>query len=342
VLHDQVWDQIDKALPPGTTTVIISPDAELSFVSFATLLSDDRLLGERYSIRYVASGRDLLRETKSTTDAKNIDASIREPGLHRAGRHSSAGQTRCNLCRAEINCDARSRIALPTGVAGHRERICRIANACDENGLAVQAYLGPAATEAELRKSVHRAFCIWRRTDSSSLKSDLGRSSDAPQPRQMFPRQTGQSDAPQRLAVASAQTTLRAWAKGEVPPTETDGVITAEEVGGLRLDGTWLVVLSACDTGSGEAKAGEGVMGLRRGFVQAGAQNLLMTLWPISDETTVQIMLDFYDDASKTGNAPQALADTQRAWLVKLRKERGLLPAVRFAGPFIMSSQGRP
>jgi CHAT domain-containing protein len=80
---------------------------------------------------------------------------------------------------------------------------------------------------------------------------------------------------------------------------------------------------------------------LRRGFIQAGGQNLLMTLWPISDEKTVQIMLDFYDTAFKNGNAPQALADVQRDWLVKLRKERGLLDAVRLAGPFIMSSQGK-
>ena len=66
-----------------------------------------------------------------------------------------------------------------------------------------------------------------------------------------------------------------------------------------------------------------------------------MTLWPISDQTTVQIMLDFYDAALRTKNAPQALADAQRDWLVKLRKERGLLPAVQSAGAFIMSSQGK-
>jgi CHAT domain-containing protein len=66
-----------------------------------------------------------------------------------------------------------------------------------------------------------------------------------------------------------------------------------------------------------------------------------MTLWPINDQTTVQIMLDFYDAAEKTNNAPQALADVQRNWLVKLRKERGLLPAVQLAGAFIMSSQGK-
>jgi CHAT domain-containing protein len=142
------------------------------------------------------------------------------------------------------------------------------------------------------------------------------------------------------VALAGAQVTLKAWAKGEVPPTNNDGIVTAEEVGGLKLKGTWLVTLSACDTGSGQARAGEGVMGLRRGFIQAGAQNLLMTLWPISDEATVQIMLDFYDRALKSGDAPAALAETQREWLVNLRKETGLLNSVMLAGPFIMSSQG--
>ena len=81
---------------------------------------------------------------------------------------------------------------------------------------------------------------------------------------------------------------------------------TRKREAALDLKGTWLVSLSACDTGSGDAKAGEGVMGLRRGFIQAGAQNLLMTLWPISDETTIQIMRDFYEAAHTSGNAPEA------------------------------------
>ena len=53
-------------------------------------------------------------------------------------------------------------------------------------------------------------------------------------------------------------------------------------------------------------------------------------------------MLDFYEVADKTHNAPEALAEVQRDWLIKLRKERGLLPAVKLAGPFIMSSHGKP
>jgi CHAT domain-containing protein len=142
------------------------------------------------------------------------------------------------------------------------------------------------------------------------------------------------------LALAGAQTTLDAWKRGDVPPTDNDGIVTADEVGTLNLDSTWLVVLSACDTGAGEARSGEGVLGLRRGFVQAGAQNLLLTLWKIRDEETAKFMVNFYDAAHASGDAAQALAEVQRDWLVKLRKERGLQAAVQLAGPFILSSQG--
>ena len=64
-LHDQVWVPIEKALPAGGKTIILSPDGALNFISFATLLNaKDEFLIEKYSIRYVASGRDLLREAK--------------------------------------------------------------------------------------------------------------------------------------------------------------------------------------------------------------------------------------------------------------------------------------
>lgn len=160
------------------------------------------------------------------------------------------------------------------------------------------------------------------------------------------------------LALAGAQTTIDAWQRRDTPPaendgivtaeevdtppTENDGIVTAEEASALKLEGTWLVTLSACNTGGGEAKSGEGVLGLRRGFIQAGAKNLLMTLWKISDKDTVDIMAEFYDAAHRTGNPAQALADVQRDRLVKLRKTDGLVTAVNLAGPFILNSQGKP
>jgi CHAT domain-containing protein len=105
----------------------------------------------------------------------------------------------------------------------------------------------------------------------------------------------------------------------------------------LNLDQTWLVALSACDTGEGEAQAGEGVLGLRRGFAEAGARNLLMTLWTADDAETADLMEAFYRQALQSGDAPSALAQVQRASLDELRRKSGLAEAVRKAGPFILS-----
>jgi CHAT domain-containing protein len=83
------------------------------------------------------------------------------------------------------------------------------------------------------------------------------------------------------------------------------------------------------------------MLGLRRGFLKAGARHLLMTLRSVADEETGKIMADFYDAAHRNGDAPRALAEVQRDWLLRLRQERGPLDAVRTTGPFIMCSQGR-
>ena len=75
---------------------------------------------------------------------------------------------------------------------------------------------------------------------------------------------------------------------------EDDGVLTALEAAYLNLSGTKLVVLSACDTGVGEVKNGEGVQGLRRALVLAGSESQVMSLWPIGDEATKDLMIHYY------------------------------------------------
>ena len=316
--------------------MIISPDVELSFVSFATLIGDDdKFVGEEYSVRYVASGRDLLREFKTASNSKANVYANPDFGGKPASVDSSRGTV---VALRSIEMRDLQNISLPPLPGTEAE-----AAALQKRfGSSAQVFLGVNATKAEVQK-VESPRILHLATHGFFLPEiELAQSSDPLQRGEDIPK--GKLVNPMHrsgLALAGAQTTLQAWGRGEVPPIENDGIVTAEEVGGLKLNGTWLVVLSACETGLGEARAGEGVMGLRRGFIQAGAQNLLMTLWPISDQTTVQIMLDFYDAAEKSHNAPQALADVQRDWLVKLRKERGLLDAVRLAGAFIMSSQGR-
>ena len=98
--------------------------------------------------------------------------------------------------------------------------------------------------------------------------------------------------------------------------------------------------MSACNTAQGEARTGEGVLGLRRAFIQAGTQNLMISLWPVSDKYTVRFMEDFYERATKSGDAPTALAEGQKERLLKIRKAVGTKLAVQLYGPFIMSFQG--
>jgi CHAT domain-containing protein len=312
----------------------------LSFVSFATLLApDDRFVSEKYSVRYVASGRDLLRDTKSAAGPMKTLRIFANADFSGGVGTQTADRNAVALRSVETR-DLQD-LSLPSLPGTEKESVELEARA-KQSGWQPEVVLGPNATEAELRKTdsprilhlaTHGFFLPERQL---ARPADAQAASAVSKGRLLNPMQRS------GLALAGAQRTFQSWMKGEAPPTENDGVVTAEEVGGLRLSGTWLVALSACDTGSGEAKAGEGVMGLRRGFIQSGTANLLMTLWPISDETTVRIMSDFYEAAFKSLDAPQALADTQRDWLVRLRKEKGLLAAVRLAGPFIMNSQGKP
>jgi CHAT domain-containing protein len=93
------------------------------------------------------------------------------------------------------------------------------------------------------------------------------------------------------VALAGANTWFR---KRKLPEQAEDGLLTAEDVTDLDLIGTQLVVLSACETGLGDVRVGEGVFGLRRAFTLAGAKTLVMSLWKVPDQETQQLMVDFY------------------------------------------------
>jgi CHAT domain-containing protein len=349
-LYEALWVPIGQALPSQTKRIIISPDGQLNFISFATLLTKDKqFLAQTYSVQYVASGRDLLRELKPSTAKEvvlfaNPDFDLASTAmLAKAEHRSSDGGSKSIRGSEKREIEDWSFGSLEGTQKERDELIKKFAGW----GWTPTDFTAKEATKKVLLK-MHSPYILHLATHGFFAKEDPTSAQTEPEAlsndRQSVTKSKFFKNPMHRsgLALAGAQTTIEAWKREEVPPVENDGILTAEDVSTLDLQGTWLVTLSACDTGSGEARAGEGVMGLRRGFIQAGAQNLLMTLWPISDEVTVQIMSDFYEAAHKSGNAPEALAEVQRNWLVKLRTEKGLAQAVNLAGPFIMSSQGKP
>jgi CHAT domain-containing protein len=94
---------------------------------------------------------------------------------------------------------------------------------------------------------------------------------------------------------------------------DEDGVLTALEVAGLDLWGTKLVVLSACDTGIGALSRGEGVYGLRRALVLAGADSQIMSLWKVADRETQELMKAYYGRLSAGEGRSDALREVQLA-----------------------------
>jgi CHAT domain-containing protein/tetratricopeptide (TPR) repeat protein len=379
-LDKVLWAPIRHVLPDQTKKLIVSPDGQLNFVSFATLLDDNsQFLAQSYEIRYVATGRDLLRKPRHAM-GKNIvffanpafDLPAKGPLMRKVTYEDFVALNR-KVFGVSDKKEKSAGPAVPknegeqketqepssTVANGHRnvqdwgfanlpgteKEVQELAEKCSQWGWTTTQFASSDATKEELLKIrspyiLHLAtHGFFENADPTAHESEIELSSNAVVTKSNFFKNPMHRSG---LALAGAQTTADDWKKDLVPPVENDGIVTAEDVSRLDLRGTWLVALSACDTASGQARIGEGVMGLRRGFIEAGAQNLLMTLWPIDDAVTVQIMADFYETAHEKGDASAAIAKVQGDWLVKFRNEKGLAAAVNLAGPFIMSSQGSP
>jgi CHAT domain-containing protein/tetratricopeptide (TPR) repeat protein len=317
-LYQQLWSPIQAVIPEGTKLLVLSPDAQLNFVSFVTLLnSDGQFLGERYGILYVATGRDLLAQPLALSQQESSAVLIGNP-TYSTEVIAGAALSELRGSRPELNF-----APLP----GTARECASLAKLTGDN---TQTFTGNEATEKRLGevkapRVLHLAtHGFFLSASAESTGTEMGNPMN----------RSG-------LALAGAQTTADLWKKGQTPKeSANDGILTAQEVGGLDLRGTRLVTLSACDTGSGVAQAGEGVLGLRRGFAQAGAQNLVITLWPVDDRQTASFMADFYGRMNEGESVSQALLSAQRESLLELTQKFGKAEAVRLAGPFVLNVQG--
>jgi CHAT domain-containing protein len=119
------------------------------------------------------------------------------------------------------------------------------------------------------------------------------------------------------------------------PPPLDSALVTALELAGLNLWGTQFVVLSACDTGRGDVKPGQGVYGLYRAFLLAGAETVVMSLWKISDETTRALMEGYYHNLAAGQGRASALREAMRAL-------RATQPHPHDWAPFIVMGRDTP
>jgi CHAT domain-containing protein len=290
-----------RALVGDPTQLLVAPDGELNLIPFAALVDEQgHYLIEHYSITYLTSGRDLLRmqvaRQSKSPPVVVADPAFGDPPLlgqrgesNRLNGAGSSGRARVDYSQIffgplpGVNDEVRAlRELLPNATFLTRERATKAA---------LQSVVAPSI----LHIATHGFFL----QDASAPGVDRAPQRGSPAAVVVATGSVGQSGTRSISASAKIDNPLLrsglALAGANLRSNSNDdGVLTALEASGLNLWGTKLVVLSACDTGVGEVRTGEGVYGLRRALVLAGAESQLMSLWPVSDRSTRDLMIGYY------------------------------------------------
>ena len=271
-----------RKLLGDTLRVFLSPDSALNLIPFGALVDEqNRYLVENYSITYLTSGRDLLR-LQVKTDSKQGPVVIANPQFDQiSGVQSTAsgafGGRSVDFTRVQFG-----------PLKGTSEEAQALATILPN----VKVLTEEEATEGALKKltgpsilhvATHGFFLPDQPQETGASVRGLALGLGVKRP--SGPRRENPFI---RSGLALAGANKRDGKDGE------DGILTALEASGLDLWGTKLVVLSACETGLGEVKNGEGVYGLRRALVLAGSESQVISLWQVSDEATRDLMVAFY------------------------------------------------
>jgi CHAT domain-containing protein len=310
-LRRAVWAPVSPYLG-HTRRVFIVPDGALHLVNFAALPTGKAsyLLETGPPIHYISAERDLVPVAEREKEGVGLLAigapAFREASLFAALRpqkmeteESAAvfGPGASTFRGLRSTCENFQTMQFETLPASAREasdvsslwrRPGRMLRGVENNAVQLT---GSAASETAFKQQAQGKRVLHLATHGFFLGGKCASALEAGHKPSGDPLTSSPGESPLLLSgLALAGANHRQAAR----PDEDDGILTAEEIATLDLNGVEWAVLSACDTGVGEVKAGEGVMGLRRAFQVAGAQTLIMSLWPVDDQVTLEWMKQLY------------------------------------------------
>jgi CHAT domain-containing protein len=316
-LRSLVWDPIDSRLE-GSERIFVVPDGELNLIHLAALPADGSgyLVEQRPPIHYLAAERDLVDPGHApegggvlAMGGPAFDDQLQFARLRAIGDQPPVDD-RLVLANRETYRGSRSgcgdfrTIRFEPLAAAAREveelaglwRSDAMSSSRDlkatDSGSADMILTGSEASETAFKLLAPGHRVLHAATHGFFLGQACPSALDRP-------AEFGYDGLPAEVVgenplLLSGLAFAGANLRESAAPDEDDGILTAEEIASLDLSSVEWAVLSACDTGVGEVRAGEGVFGLRRAFQVAGARTLIMSLWPVEDEATRAWMRELY------------------------------------------------
>ncbi|MFZ1807223.1 MAG: CHAT domain-containing tetratricopeptide repeat protein [Cyclobacteriaceae bacterium] len=301
--YGNYWETIHDALKRlNVNTIYLSTDGVYNMLSLGSIKNpfSQKYLIEELDIRLVTSTRDLLLPPpKKSSGQSSLLLGFPTYNLSGAvGKSNAMTSQKTGLVTRSIR-GALSRFARgQNGIAalpGTKKEVEQISSALSSHN--PQVLTETDATETNLKK-LNSPDILHIATHGYFLEDN--NSADLRSPNTLL--NSG-------LILAGANNFIQV---GENPlHPEDDGILTAYEAMNLNLDETQFVVLSACETGLGVVQNGEGVYGLQRAFQLAGANQIIMSLWPVDDEATQVLMSKFYSNWSERGDVRSAFQQAQ-------------------------------
>jgi len=290
--YRQYWSQIDNNLDESTEKVYISPDGVFNKINLSAVRNPNtkNYLIDDVSIIPITSTRDLI-EPEPTAESSGSVVLMGNPDFVWQGVEPPAS-------------DVSNEVAdYLDPLPGTAKELSSISELLLSKNWSSKVYTGGDANEETLKdirnpKVLHIATHGYFSAEvlRASVSNDLFNSG---------------------LMLAGASNALYYKRNQITFPGKEDGILTAYEAMNLNLDHTELVILSACETGLGTVKNGEGVYGLQRAFKVAGAQTIILSLWRVDDRTTQKLLYYFYQGWLKHQDKQKAFKDAQ----IKLREE---------------------